>query len=205
VKSPDPRSLKFLRVLGLDPAAAGATGYAVVESDGRDFRMLRFGALRPVARQESQAGEILCRVHALITELIEEFAPTEIALESVFTALNRRTALRLAEMRGVVLLAAEQKGLEVHSYSPRQIKCSVSGYGNAAKEQVQRMTRALLGLTETPEPADAADALAAALCHIQTAQSRRQMAEGFGRGSALLRGQGTARHREGGSRISIST
>ena len=205
MKTPNARSSGLFRVLGLDPAVAGATGYGVIESEGRSLRVLRYGAVRPAAGSRSGNAQ-LCRVHALITQLIDEFSPTDIAMESIFIALNRRTALRLAEMRGVVLLAAAQKGLEVHSYSPREIKCSVSGYGNAGKEQVQHMIRALLGLTETPEPADAADALAVALCHIQAAQARRQMASGFARG--LPAGRHAAarmRHREPGLRIPLSS
>jgi crossover junction endodeoxyribonuclease RuvC len=206
VKTPNARSSGLFRVLGLDPAVAGATGYGVIESDGRSLRVLRYGAVRPATGSRPAGNAQLCRVHALITELIDEFSPTDIAMESIFIALNRRTALRLAEMRGVVLLAAAQKGLEVHSYSPREIKCSVSGYGNAGKEQVQRMIRALLGLTETPEPADAADALAVALCHIQAAQARRQMAGGFARGLPAGRhGAAGMRHRENGLRIPLSS
>jgi Holliday junction resolvasome RuvABC endonuclease subunit len=79
-----------------------------------------------------------------------------------------RTALRLAEVRGVVLLAAEQAGLSVRSYSPREIKACVAGYGHADKRQMQQMVRAQLGLRELPQPSDAADALAVALCHLQT-------------------------------------
>ena len=199
MKTSSARASRIFRVLGLDPAVAGATGYGVIESDGRSLRMLRYGALRPAAGSRPAGNAQLCRVHALITELIDEFSPAGIAIESIFVALNRKTALRLAEMRGVVLLAAAQKGVEVHSYSPREIKCSVSGYGNAGKEQVQHMIRALLGLAETPEPADAADALAVALCHIQSAQARRQMAGGFARGAAGMR------HREAGLRITLST
>ena len=87
-----------------------------------------------------------------------------------------RTALRLAEVRGVVLLAAAQAGLASFSYSPREVKATVAGYGHAGKEQVQQMVRALLGIGETPEPPDAADALAVALCHVQMAESRRRLA-----------------------------
>lgn len=165
-------------MLGVDPAVAGATGYGIVESDGRNCRMLRFGALRPKTRREDDglAASHLREIHALIAELIREFSPDEIALESVFTALNMKTALRLAEVRGVVLLAAAQAGLASFSYSPREVKAVVAGYGHAGKEQVQQMVRALLGLGETPEPADAADALAVALCHVQMAESRRRLA-----------------------------
>jgi len=98
------------------------------------------------------------------------------AVEGVFTALNMRTALRLAEVRGVVLLAAAQHDLEVHSYAPREVKASVAGHGHADKRQMQAMVRALLSITETPEPADAADALAVALCHLQVEQLRRRFA-----------------------------
>jgi crossover junction endodeoxyribonuclease RuvC len=162
-----------MRVLGLDPAAAGLTGYGIIESDGRHCTLLHYGALRvPTARRKESAGAALQDVHELISRLIREFAPTVVAAESVFTALNMRTALRLAEVRGVVLLAAAQHGLAVYSYSPREVKASVAGYGHADKRQVQLMVRALLSMTETPEPADAADALAVALCHLQAEQAR---------------------------------
>ena len=152
-----------LRVLGVDPAAAGPTGYGIVESDGQCCRVLHYGALKSVSKQQrGWSGAALQGVHALIYELIEEFAPDAMAVESVFTALNMRTALRLAEVRGVVLLAAAQHGLEVHSYAPREVKASIAGHGHADKRQVQTMVRALLSMTVTPEPEDAADALVAA-------------------------------------------
>jgi crossover junction endodeoxyribonuclease RuvC len=111
-----------MRVLGVDPAAAGPTGYGIVESDGRCCRMLHYGALTVAAKRRKEcAGATLQDVHALLCRLIEEFAPDAMAVESVFTALNMRTALRLAEVRGVVLLAAAQHGLEVHSYAPREV------------------------------------------------------------------------------------
>ena len=125
-------------------------------------------------RQKSSGGAALQDVHALLCELIKEFAPMAMAVESVFTALNMRTALRLAEVRGVVLLAAEQNGVVVRSYSPREVKACVAGYGHADKKQVQQMVRALLGMKETPEPSDAADALAVALCYIQAEKLERR-------------------------------
>jgi crossover junction endodeoxyribonuclease RuvC len=167
------KKVACVRVLGLDPAAAGPTGYGIIESDGRHCTLLHYGALRvPAARRKESAGAALQDVHELISRLIREFSPTVVAAESVFTALNMRTALRLAEVRGVVLLAAAQHGLAVYSYSPREVKASVAGYGHADKRQMQLMVRALLSMTETPEPADAADALAVALCHLQAEQAR---------------------------------
>jgi crossover junction endodeoxyribonuclease RuvC len=166
-----------MRVLGVDPAAAGPTGYGIVESDGRNCHAVHYGALRvPSARQKESSGAALHDIHDRICRLIQEFAPTVIAIESVFTALNMRTALRLAEVRGVLLLTAEQHSLPIHSYSPREVKASVAGYGNADKRQMQLMVRALLSMSETPEPADAADALAVALCHLQAEQVRSRFA-----------------------------
>jgi crossover junction endodeoxyribonuclease RuvC len=172
------------RVLGVDPAAAGATGYGVIESDGRRCRMLRFGALRATRKGPEHFPERLREIHAMLSDLIEEFEPQGVAVESVFTALNMRTALKLAEVRGVVLLAAAQRNISVHSYSPREVKACVAGYGHAGKEQMQQMVRALLGMSETPEPADAADALAVALCHVQAAQYRERMGAGATRAIA---------------------
>jgi crossover junction endodeoxyribonuclease RuvC len=162
-----------IRVLGVDPAATGPTGYGIVESDGRRCKTLHYGAFRVATkRQREFSGAALQDVHELLCRLIGEFSPSVMAVESVFTALNMRTALRLAEVRGVVLLAAAQHGVAVHSYSPREVKASVAGYGHADKRQMQLMVRALLSMTQIPEPADAADALAVALCHIQAEQAR---------------------------------
>jgi len=162
------------RVLGIDPAVAGATGYGIVEFEGAAPHLLRFGALKLPTRATFAAR--LREIHNLIEKLVEEFAPDAVAVESVFTALNMRTALRLAEMRGVVLLAAAQAQIPAHSYSPREVKASVVGYGAASKQQMQQMVCSLLGLTSCPEPADASDALAVALCHAQAAWARDRVA-----------------------------
>jgi crossover junction endodeoxyribonuclease RuvC len=167
-----------LRVLGVDPAAAGPTGYAVIESDGRDWRALRFGALRPASRSEFPAR--LCEIHRMLAGLVEEYAPDAIAIEAVFAAPNLSTSLRLAEVRGVVLLAAAEAGIAAHSYSPREVKAAVAGYGGATKQQIQRMVGALLGLAEPPRSPDAADALAVALCHVFAARARARFAQATG-------------------------
>jgi crossover junction endodeoxyribonuclease RuvC len=137
--------------------------------------MLHYGALKVAPKRQKEClGAVLQDVHELLCRLMDEFSPDALAVESVFTALNMRTALRLAEVRGVVLLAAAQRGVAVHSYSPREVKASVAGYGQADKRQMQLMVRALLEMTETPEPSDAADALAVALCHLQAEQARQR-------------------------------
>jgi crossover junction endodeoxyribonuclease RuvC len=165
------------RVLGVDPAAAGPTGYGIVESDGRNCRLLHYGALKVAEKlRKESAGAALEAVHTLICGLLRDFSPDALAVESIFSALNVKTALRLAEVRGVVLLAAAQHGVTVHSYAPRLIKASVAGYGNADKRHVQVMVRSLLQMSEMPEPADAADALAVALCHMQNEQFRQRFA-----------------------------
>jgi len=162
------------RVLGVDPAVAGATGYGIIELEGSRPKLVRFGALKLPGR--ATFASRLREIHQLISQLVEEFAPDAVAVESVFTALNMKTALRLAEMRGVVLLAAAQAQIPAHSYSPREIKASVSGFGAASKQQMQQMVGSVLGLAENPEPADAADALAVALCHAHVARARERFA-----------------------------
>ena len=166
-----------IRVLGVDPAAVGPTGYGIIEGDGRSCNLLHYGALRVQAKRSRESpGARLQEVHELLCQLIERFEPDVLAVESVFAALNVRTALRLAEVRGVVLLAAAQHGIDAYSYSPREVKASISGYGHADKRQMQLMVRALLSMTETPEPPDAADGLAVALCHLYTQQARLRLA-----------------------------
>jgi crossover junction endodeoxyribonuclease RuvC len=162
------------RILGVDPAVAGATGYGVIEVEGSRATPMRFGALR---FPESITFAVRLReIHFLVSGLVEQFSPDAVAVESVFAALNIRTALKLAEMRGVVLLAAAQAQIPAHSYSPREVKASVAGFGGASKQQIQHMVRSLLALPDTPQPADAADALAVALCHAQASRARERLA-----------------------------
>ena len=139
--------------------------------------MVHYGALAVAEKlRKESAGAALQAVHALICGLLRDFSPDALAVEAIFSALNVKTALRLAEVRGVVLLAAAQHGMTVHSYAPRLIKASVAGYGNADKEHVQAMLRSLLGMSVIPQPAHAADALAVALCHMQHEQFRVRFA-----------------------------
>jgi crossover junction endodeoxyribonuclease RuvC len=177
----DVRKQFALRVLGIDPAAAGATGFAVVDALGASSTSIHFDTI-PAARRASNIPMRLQVIHDRIAALIEQFSPECLAIESIFTALNIKTALRLAEVRGVILLAAAQRNIPVHSYSPREVKAAVAGYGHADKAQMQQMVRAILSLKEIPQPSDAADALAVALCHIQFAQSQ----ERFGIAARLL-------------------
>jgi crossover junction endodeoxyribonuclease RuvC len=126
-----------------------------------------------------------------------------VAVEAPFTALNVKTAMMLAEVRGVVLLAAAQGRVPVESYSPREIKASVAGYGQASKEQVQVMVRSQLKLAELPQPFDAADALAVALCHIHSRRAQTRMAAAVGADAVrreTANGNGRAPARNGNGR-----
>jgi crossover junction endodeoxyribonuclease RuvC len=162
-----------LRVLGVDPALAGTTGYGIIEFIGSMPQLIRFGSCKLPARATLAAR--LYEIHSLISSLVAEFTPDAVAVEAVFTALNIKTALKLAEVRGVVLLAAAQASIPAYSYSPREVKCSVAGSGAASKQQMQQMVTSALGLAEIPEPADAADALAVALCHAHLARANERM------------------------------
>ncbi|OFV96456.1 MAG: crossover junction endodeoxyribonuclease RuvC [Acidobacteria bacterium RIFCSPLOWO2_02_FULL_60_20] len=149
------------RLLGID-CGSNATGYGVIDTDGRASAMIASGVIRP--RSRSAFPERLRYISESLRELIHSFAPAEVAIEGVFHSVNARSALQLGHVRGVALLVAAESNLPVHEYSPLQIKSSVVGYGRAEKMQVQEMVKLLLRLDALP-PEDAADALAVALCH----------------------------------------
>ena len=156
-----------MRVLGIDCGGA-YTGYGIVEMDsGGQLVCLAFGAIK-LSPQEPLARR-LSRIYNGLEELIADHHPDEVAIEGIFYALNVKSALQLGQVRGVAMLAAAAAGLEVAEYSPLTIKSSVVGYGRAEKQQVQHMVTRLLSLAEPPEPMDASDALAIAICHLHTA------------------------------------
>ncbi len=166
-----------MRVLGID-CGGEYTGYGVVEmhASGK-LGCLVCGAIRLSPREALPCR--LSRIYQQLGEIISEHQPDEVAIEDVFYALNVKSALKLGQVRGVAMLAAATAGLEVAEYSPLTIKSSVVGYGRAEKQQVQQMVTRLLGLAEVPEPMDASDALAIAICHLHTTgtlQRQRQMA-----------------------------
>ncbi|HWC13067.1 MAG TPA: crossover junction endodeoxyribonuclease RuvC [Actinomycetota bacterium] len=152
-----------MRVLGVDPGFA-TMGVAVVERDGGALRALSIGALRS-PRGGTQAAR-LAYLWREVAALIDELSPDVMAIERVFFNANVRTAMAVGQSSGVALAAAAQAGLEVHEYTPPEVKQSVVGVGNASKQQVQTMVAAVLGLGTPPEPPDAADACALAICHI---------------------------------------
>src|ERR1700733_14317345 len=156
-----------MRVLGID-CGGQYTGYGVVEmeSAGR-LVCLTCGAIKLSAREP--LARRLARIYEGLGALIVEHRPDEVAIEGIFNALIVNPALKLGQVRGVAMLAAATAGLEVAEYSPLTIKSSVVGYGRAEKQQVQHMVTRLLSLAVVPQPMDASDALAIAICHLHTA------------------------------------
>jgi crossover junction endodeoxyribonuclease RuvC len=161
-----------MRVFGID-CGTECTGYGVVEvvEGRREARLVSLASGGIALSKKHTFPNRLAQVYAELTALIAIYQPDAVAVEEVFLSANAKSALKLGHVRGVALLAAASAGLPVVEYSPLSIKSSVVGYGLAKKEQVQFMVARLLQLTAVPEPADAADALAIAICHIHTAQT----------------------------------
>lgn len=161
-----------MRVFGVD-CGTEFTGYGVVEADTSaltpTLRHLCAGAIR--LRKKDDTPTRLAQVYAELTALISLWEPDCVAIEDIFFAVNAKSALKLGQVRGVALLAAANCGLPVAEYAPLSVKSAVVGYGLAAKDQVGFMVARLLELQAVPEPADAADALAIAICHIHHAQT----------------------------------
>jgi len=158
-----------MRVLGID-CGTQRTGYGVIDSDGRDHRMVAAGVIRT---RSAEPMEVRLRdVARALRRVIEEHRPQAAAVEEVFHAANVKTALKLAQVRGVALLAAAEAGVPLGEYSALEIKTSVVGYGRAEKGQVQLMVKSLLGLTGPALAEDAADAVAVAICHATHAIPR---------------------------------
>src|SRR5205085_5957312 len=155
-----------MRVLGIDPGSE-TTGWGVVEGDARRYELVAFGVVRASARERFAAR--LLKISAGVEEALARYRPDVCAVEEAFFAVNAKTALKLGQVRGVVLVAAERAGVEIAEYAPRLIKQTVVGYGAAEKHQVQEMVRILLKLRDAPAPLDASDALAVAITHLHHA------------------------------------
>ncbi len=161
-----------MRVLGIDPGSE-TTGWGVVEGDGRRYRLIEYGTIKASPREQFAAR--LLKISDGIENIIAQYKPDAFAIEEAFYAANVKVALKLGQVRGVALVAAERAKIEIAEYSPRLIKQTVVGYGNAEKHQVQEMVRVLLALAKIPEPHDAADALAIAICHFHHAGTQQRI------------------------------
>lgn len=160
-------------VLGVDPGVA-TTGYGVVCQDHDCIRPVAFGVIRTPPSQS--LSHRLQQIYRELLQLVNSYHPTEASVEELFFARNASTALNVGHARGVILLALEDAQLPTYEYTPLQVKQAITGYGRASKEQVQEMVRLLLDLPEIPRPDDAADALAAAICHAHTSSVTRHLA-----------------------------
>jgi crossover junction endodeoxyribonuclease RuvC len=154
-----------MRVLGIDPSSQ-ATGFGLLESDQSDAVVLAYGVIKP-ARRSGLPGKLL-EIRAGVADLIARLHPEEVAIENPFFARNARTALILGQVRGAILVAVAEAGLPLFEYSALEIKKAVTGYGQADKNQVGVMIRVLLRIEDESMAEDAADALACALCHLNT-------------------------------------
>jgi crossover junction endodeoxyribonuclease RuvC len=154
-----------MRIIGIDPGT-GILGFGVVDVDGSKFTLVDAGVIRTPVKEDDAI-----RLHTIfdeLSEIIRTTKPSIMSVEKLFFARNVTTAMTVSQARGVVLLCAKQAGLDIHEYTPMQIKQAITGYGRADKKQIQEMVKLQLGLTAIPKPDDAADALAAALTHAAT-------------------------------------
>lgn len=163
-----------MRVIGLDPGSR-VTGFGVIETQGASFRCIDSGNIR---LSEQTLALRLHTIFKRLSEVIERTQPDVMVVEKVFMARNAQSALTLGQARGVVLVVAAHYGLDVVEYSALQVKQALVGKGKAAKQQVQHMVRVLLALQQAP-PLDTADALACAICHINTAQGMTRIKSGL--------------------------
>ena len=155
-----------MRVLGIDPGSE-TLGWGIVEGSGLKYAVVEFGVVKSNARDPF--AKRLANIYEGVSAVIESFQPDVVSIEEAFYAVNAGVAIKLGQVRGVMLLLAEQRGLEIAEYAPRLIKQTVVGYGAAEKRQVQEMVKLLLRLKSIPTPHDAADALAIAICHFHHA------------------------------------
>ena len=151
--------------LGIDPGYA-ITGYGIVDYQRGRFRIIDYGVISTKAGTPFEKR--LLAIFNGLTQIIAETAPVSVAIEELFFSRNTTTAIGTAQARGIAVLCGARAGIPVYEYTPRQVKLAVTGYGLADKTQVQHMVRVILGLSQTPKPDDAADALAIAICHAHS-------------------------------------
>ena len=161
-----------MRVMGIDPGS-NCTGYGIVEEHKGKLQVVHWGSVKIKARQPF--AKRLKTIYDELALVIEEFEPQVAAVEDLFFAVNAKSTIKLGQARGVILLVAEKASLEIAEYTPLEIKQSVVGYGHADKNQVRDMVTALLHLKEKPEPLDASDALAVAICHCHNSTTRNRL------------------------------
>ena len=156
-----------MRILGIDPGT-GILGFGVIDVEQGKAELVDAGVIRTPAKQDDAIR--LQTIYEEISDIIADSKPKVMSVEKLFFVQNVTTGMTVAQARGVVLLAGQQAGLEIHEYTPLQIKQALTGYGHAEKKQIQEMVRVILKLKDVPKPDDCADALAAAITHSMTAR-----------------------------------
>lgn len=159
-------------ILGIDPGYA-IVGVGIIEYNGNKFKTIAYDAITTHAKTATSLR--LKTIYDDINFCIDKFRPDAIAIEELFFNNNAKTAIAVAQARGVLVVSAANRGIPIYEYTPLQIKQSVAGYGRADKQQVQHMVKALLGLNTIPKPDDAADALAVAICHANASTMNEQL------------------------------
>lgn len=154
--------VKSVVIFGIDPGYA-IVGCGIVRYENNDFRLLGYGAV--TTDKDMPFNERLKKIYDDLTELLEKFKPDAVSIERLYFNTNQKTAIDVAQARGVIVLAVQNMGIPIYEYTPLQVKQSMVGYGRAEKTQVQEMTKMFLHLDKIPKPDDAADALALAICH----------------------------------------
>ena len=156
-------------ILGIDPGIA-IVGWGVLEYTASKFKVLGYGSIQTPSTMATE--DRLCAVYRELKDIILKYKPEHMAIEELFWNTNQKTGIRVSEARGVILLCGRMAGLEIHEYTPLQVKQAVVGYGRAEKKQVISMVTLLLGLPKPPKPDDTADALAIAICHGHSGGSK---------------------------------
>jgi len=158
-----------VRIIGIDPGYA-IVGFGVLEYNRAQFQVVDYGAVTTPADMDFNSR--LLEIYNDLCYILDKFKPDFLAIERLYFTSNQKTAIDVAQARGIVLLAARQRNIEIFEYTPLQVKQSVTGYGKAVKKQVQEMTTRILKLPEIPKPDDTADALAIAICHAHSYNSQ---------------------------------
>jgi crossover junction endodeoxyribonuclease RuvC len=165
----------MMKILGVDPGTV-VMGYGVISSEDDNIELLTYGAIK--TKEHTSIGERLSLLYRELNKVITKYKPDAVAIEQPFVAKNVSSALAVGRAQAIAILAAANARIPSFEYTPAQVKLRVSNYGASSKEQIQEMVRLQLGLSHIPEPSDAADALAIALCHVQEVHLNNLLAEG---------------------------
>ena len=158
-----------MRIIGIDPGYA-IVGYGILDYTASKFTVLEYGAI--TTHKDTPFERRLCEIYDDYCYILDKWKPDALSIERLYFNSNQKTAIDVAQARGIIIMATAQRGISINEYTPLQVKQAVVGYGKAVKKQVQEMTKKILGLESIPKPDDTADAVAMAICHAHTSGSR---------------------------------